>query len=107
LENEMFLSIDSQVFQPCPSSYSLDGTGLAAGVRIVRRGGHLFVVAGEEQAKLAVIWIHGNAADCGFESQALACIALSLNALVIGVEWPGYGPLRSSKPTVEMLRQSG
>jgi pimeloyl-ACP methyl ester carboxylesterase/2-polyprenyl-6-methoxyphenol hydroxylase-like FAD-dependent oxidoreductase len=94
--------MNSQVFQAPPSSYSESGTGLAAGTRVVQAEGCLFVVAGEETSDVAVVWVHGNASDCGYESAALAWMADALQALCIGVEWPGYGPLQAQqKPSVE------
>jgi pimeloyl-ACP methyl ester carboxylesterase len=93
--------MNSHIFQPPSPSYSLSGDGLAPGCRILQKGEFVFVLAGEESAPLALVWLHGNASDCGFESAAIALLAQELDAFVIGVEWPGYGPSSHVRPSVE------
>lgn len=108
--------MNAQVFQPPPSSFALDGSGLALGTRVVRASReHVLVVAGysekQEQEggvgpgdlapRLSLLWIHGNASDCGHESAALAYLARTLDAVVVAPEWPGYGPVAGLQPSVE------
>lgn len=92
----------SLVFPAPPPSYGRDGSGLADGSRLVVDEEFCFVVAGDEESPELVLWIHGNGSDCGYESPLLVSMSLQPPfPFVVGIEWPGYGPLANKSPSVD------
>ena len=92
------------MFQPpSPSTYGLDGSGLPLGVHVALEGDTLLVVADRIAPSFGVIWLHGNACDCGDEASALLFFAEQFGAFCVAPEYPGYGASTSGQSSPESI----
>uniref|UniRef100_A0A0G4HF72 Uncharacterized protein n=1 Tax=Chromera velia CCMP2878 TaxID=1169474 RepID=A0A0G4HF72_9ALVE len=96
--------MNGQIFQPPPPSYSLEGQ-LPEGTSLVQKDDYVFLCAGSEEIPNGILWVHGNASDCGYEAEALTYLAAELRAFVVAVEYPGYGAA-PGKPSVASLTEA-
>ena len=87
--------VDALLFQPpTPPTYSTQTRGtLDENCRLVNTvDGDFAVVIGMreeselDRRKVCLVWVHGNACDCGQESAGLVTVAQALNVVIVAVE---------------------
>jgi 2-polyprenyl-6-methoxyphenol hydroxylase-like FAD-dependent oxidoreductase/pimeloyl-ACP methyl ester carboxylesterase len=98
--------MDSLLFHPPhPPSYTLNSPDIVNkfGMKIIDHHGVILIVS--EKLLLAnsttnsscILYVHGNASDCGQECEAFSILSNRLNLDIIMVEFPGFGAYQKEK----------